>query len=382
MTRRRRVSILTASGGSLLLALFYIFGLNQSLLAANQAELSLTYSSPRGGAEYVSAHQSLAIRVGDVISDTDLSVEHITLVGSVSGPIAGELQVAEDNLTLIFDPVAPFMPGESIEAEINGSLIDSETSAEPLILTFTVSPKALDAYQPVVFFPPPASPPPSVDFDALSYKSLPAPLPLITATRHSTSTSTSEGFLFLSNIRWGAFDQTFPYLLVLNESGEPVYTHSGTYGYPFLDFKQQVDESWTFFDTATDRYQRLDPLTGKIEPIHTGNGYFADVHELLILPNGNAVIMIYDEQPFDMSPVVEGGDPEATVTGLVLQEIEPSGNVIFQWRSWDYFEITDAQDYDLTTNDVDYAHGNSIEVDQDGHWIISSRTMDEVTKIS
>jgi len=55
--------------------------------------------------------------------------------------------------------------------------------------------------------------------------------------------------------------------------------------------------------------------------------------------------------------------------------------VVFEWRSWDHFEITDAT-VDITGSNVDYAHGNSIEADTDGNLIISSRHMDEVTKIN
>jgi len=57
-------------------------------------------------------------------------------------------------------------------------------------------------------------------------------------------------------------------------------------------------------------------------------------------------------------------------------------NVIFQWRSWDHFKITDAtDDIDLTQPSIDYVHGNAIELDYDGNLLISCRNMDEITKI-
>ena len=57
--------------------------------------------------------------------------------------------------------------------------------------------------------------------------------------------------------------------------------------------------------------------------------------------------------------------------------------MIFQWRSWDHFKITDAtEDIDLTAHTIDYVHGNSIEVDYDSHILLSSRHMDEITKIN
>jgi Arylsulfotransferase (ASST) len=82
----------------------------------------------------------------------------------------------------------------------------------------------------------------------------------------------------------------------------------------------------------------------------------------------------------DMSKIVTGGKSSAQVTGLIIQELDASKNVIFQWRSWDHFQISDSST-DLTTSNVDYVHGNAIEVDFDNNLLISSRNMDEITKI-
>ena len=35
----------------------------------------------------------------------------------------------------------------------------------------------------------------------------------------------------------------------------------------------------------------------------------------------------------------------------------------------------------LTADEIDYVHGNAIELDSDGNWLVSSRHMDEITKI-
>jgi hypothetical protein len=83
-----------------------------------------------------------------------------------------------------------------------------------------------------------------------------------------------------------------------------------------------------------------------------------------------------------MSQIVPGGDPAALVTGLVIQEVDVNGNVYFQWRSWDHFEITDATwDIDLTSHWIDYVHANAIDFDSDGNILVSCRHLDEVTKI-
>jgi len=103
---------------------------------------------------------------------------------------------------------------------------------------------------------------------------------------------------------------------------------------------------------------------------------------MLLLENGNYLMMSYDPQIVDMSQIVPGGNEAATVIGLVIQEVDLDQTVYFQWRSWDHFEITDATaDIDLTTDQIDYVHGNAFEIDDDGNILLSSRNMDEITKI-
>ena len=87
-----------------------------------------------------------------------------------------------------------------------------------------------------------------------------------------------------------------------------------------------------------------------------------------------------------MDSIVPGGNPNAIVTGLIIQEIDTNKNVVFQWRSWDHFAITDVAScyasVSLTGPRIDYAHGNAIELDHDGNLLISSRFMNEITKIN
>lgn len=125
----------------------------------------------------------------------------------------------------------------------------------------------------------------------------------------------------------------------------------------------------------------LDSTYTRVDTYRAGNGYSTDLHELQLLPNGHALLMIYDPQTVDMSRIVPGGNPAATVVGLVIQELDAQKQVVFEWRSWDHFQITDATAEDLTAAVIDYAHGNALERDADGNILLSSRHMDEITKI-
>jgi len=115
--------------------------------------------------------------------------------------------------------------------------------------------------------------------------------------------------------------------------------------------------------------------------VPAGNDYRADFHDFQILPDGQMLLLIYEERQIDMSEIVEGGDPNATVVGCRIQEQDAAKNVVFEWSSFDHFAITDTT-VSLLNSRIDYVHCNSIEQDTDGHLLLSSRGMDEVTKIN
>jgi hypothetical protein len=67
---------------------------------------------------------------------------------------------------------------------------------------------------------------------------------------------------------------------------------------------------------------------------------------------------------------------------MVIQELDSSHNVVFQWRSLDHFQITDVTHEDLTASMIDAVHPNALQLDSDGNILLSSRALDEVTKIN
>ena len=94
-------------------------------------------------------------------------------------------------------------------------------------------------------------------------------------------------------------------------------------------------------------------------------------------------MLAHDYQQVAMDTVVQGGNPNAVVNGLVIQELDENKNVVFQWRSFDHFKITDATyDIDLTDSLIDWVHANALDVDTDGNILVSCRHLDEITKIN
>lgn len=58
------------------------------------------------------------------------------------------------------------------------------------------------------------------------------------------------------------------------------------------------------------------------------------------------------------------------------------GMPVFSWSTFDHLAVDDAApDISITGTSVNPWHGNAIELDTDGHLLVSFRNMDEVTKI-
>ena len=213
------------------------------------------------------------------------------------------------------------------------------------------------------------------------YKTLPYDFPQIDVLTQGEEIG--EGYLFLTNFNWRDFPNSDPYLLIIDNDGEPVYAGragQNESGRLITDFKPQPNGQLSYFDRALGYYVLLDSSYTEIGTIEAGNGYPTDLHELIMTEEGHIILMIYHDRPLEPDEFADGMQPNAMVTDLILQELDSTGNVIFEWNSRDHFEITDAT-IDIGGETIDYSHGNSIDVDFDGNWLISSRHMDEVTKI-
>jgi outer membrane protein assembly factor BamB len=99
------------------------------------------------------------------------------------------------------------------------------------------------------------------------------------------------------------------------------------------------------------------------------------------MENGNVMLMSY--YPHDSDLTALGGSPNASVIDLIIQELDPADNVVFEWSSGDHFDITDmTKQHSITAQTIDYVHGNALDTCDDGNIILSCRHMDEVTKIN
>jgi hypothetical protein len=343
-----------------------------------------SYQSPLPGAEYVLPQTSVIVRPGGSVDPSILDSPGLFEVqGSASGLHPGSVLLSDDGHTVLFKPATPFVPGELVAVRVAGRLPAKDGGlVAPWNFTFrieTARPPGIPMSERTpaeIFGFVPTSVPgrPGARERTTRADTLPLDFPTVSTSLFG---ETAPGRLFLGNSRFsGSFT---PYLMILDNSGAPIFDRKMP-GW-CADFKVQPEGLLTYYDSYQGKFFAMDSSYAIVDSFACGNGYTTDLHDLRVLPNGHALLLSYDPEQVDMSQIVPGGNPQAIVTGVILQEIDRSKNVVFQWRSWDHFQITDATHEDFTAATIDAVHSNAIELDGDGNLLLSSRHLDEITKI-
>jgi len=349
------------------------------IFAAPLRRIRIDYVSPVTGARYILPATTLTVRADRVVNLPFAENIVLGISGSLTGSHAWKSIVSDDSRTMIFTPTLPFANGETVTARFDTNLASVDAAGGTDAISFAIASRVPD-FQTLRTTLRAADFPPSLSLRRQMSGQSPAghggvELPNISVT---VSTPTSPGYLFLSNLPWSA--PSTPALLVIQNDGTPVFARDlPANGY---DFKLQPDGTLTYYDDASQEFIVLDSSFTDVDTIGCGNGYLTDPHDLRILPNGHALLLGVDNQIVDMSKLTPGGNTGATVVGYIIQELDRGRNVVFQWRSWDHYNITDAENINFASVWIDYVHGNSLDIDTDGNILFSSRHLNEVTKIN
>jgi len=373
------------------LNLMILFGGYNPTFGQNINTGKFQYIFPVPSSKLNSTKTNIIVRFGDAFDYSVLSKNPLQLAGNIGGNYTGRTILAENNRTLIFYPDNEFRNGEIVTVTLKENLKTVSNEPVPgLSYSFETSKKRISRLEKKNYlerYIQSADPDMSISKSynvnsplrsfTVQQDSLPHDFPEITI---DTINNPTPGNIFFTPFTIPSQRPTF--LIITDNYGVPLFYQKAN-GLTF-DFKKQPTGVLTYFKIGQlNQFYVLDSSYNIIDSLRM-IGYPTDVHELIVLKNGNAFMMCYDIQPYAMDTVVEGGNAKATVMGLVIQELDENKNIVFQWRSWDHFKITDAtSDIDLLDSTaIDYVHGNAIEMDYDGNILISSRNMDEVTKIS
>lgn len=220
---------------------------------------------------------------------------------------------------------------------------------------------------------------------------LPTDFPKFTVTTLDAN-AVGDGYIFLN------VTETSPgvgyYAMILTNDGTPVWYERTSEA--AADFKLLSNGllhngesyhtlSWTGGGTVY--HQILDIDHTLRETVSMGNGYLPEAHDIDMLPNGNVLELGYYQSYMDLSGIVTGAWPNALVAGAVIQELDAQRSVIWQWRSWDYYDFKTyyAPVLNLMASVrnpvVDSFHLNAMSMDTDGN-ILMSNFMVDVQKIN
>lgn len=200
------------------------------------------------------------------------------------------------------------------------------------------------------------------------------------------------GYSFIASYRFTTAANYSSTLLIMDDEGAPAYMRErGLNQGLFADFRIYRNGLMSFFryDQVTDKgkYMIMDSTFTIIDSVECAQGLETDGHDMLMLPNGNFLIICLEEKVQDLRGVrTEDNRPGyagATVIAPVIQELDSDRNVLFAWHALEHFALTDIDSYFfLDPGFMDFGHANALALDLDGNFILSLRFFNELTKIN
>lgn len=376
--------------GILLLVLFALL-VTISPISGQDQQSSFQYKYPGPEANYVSPFSSLIFREGSRFELEQISSKALSVIGSRSGNHTGTLALSNDKRTILFYPVQPFAYDERVTVEILPGIRTADGEAikasrhQFQTLSRPVDPAEAAKALNLITGERHQYPPTPLKAGAYSAVAL-SKAPYITRPDLSNTMSvnvitsahgTDKGLIFITHV--GLLPNPDTGLLILDDQAEPIYLKVTTPNKLATDFKVQTVMGTRYLVYYAGIYMVMDDTYTVVDTWTMKNGHHADLHEIQLLDNGNAFMLSYTPVAMDLSPY--GGPVNGIVIDIVIQELDPSKQVIFEWHSLDHIPLTDSY-VSLADSPVDYLHTNAIEVDTDGNLLVSNRNSSDVIKIN
>lgn len=197
-------------------------------------------------------------------------------------------------------------------------------------------------------------------------------------------TAASTGYYFLSVTQYQGN------LSILDNNGEVIYYQPGI-GY--ANFTLHPNGKMTYFNFERKKFFLMDSTFVIVDSVACNSLYETDWHDLRILPNGNFLLLGSDTILMDSNNIpswirrVNNSITKAKYG--VIQELDNNHNIVYEWKGKDHYSLEDADSFYAVSSPADIAlgifdanHFNSVEVDNDGNYIVSSRNFNEISKIN
>jgi hypothetical protein len=290
----------------------------------------------------------------------------IQVTGSKSGRHAGRLEPHFDGEGASFVPAEPFEPGEQVKVSTDLT-IPGATNGD---FRFWVSRPAA---------PPPPRAAERPGGPVTRFRSRPEEtVPQIRVLTHKPETT--PGYVFIAPKRGSGLDGP----IILDNAGHVVWARAAPAGMQATDFRPQSYRGQpvlTWWEGATTvgvgfgEGVVLDQDYRELMRVRAGNGYESDLHEFLLTPRGTALVLAYAYVHADLTSV--GGLKDGLAIDGIVQELDlQNHHVLFEWHSRDHITLGESHwplPADPTREAYDYAHLNSIGIDDDGDLLVSAR---------
>lgn len=365
----------------MLLLTFLLLNISVEYFAQNKSTL-ITYIHPKPGAEYITPQSSILIKIDNNFNKNLKSNDfHFLVVGEKSGLHPGETIISDN--TIIFKPDSIFGTSENIFVSFFTGIPNLKDT-----LQFSFATSSIKEFDQAILLSVSDDEKLNrllehndIDFEktgevrTINGVSVPSDFPQFAPSIFNEGTA--DGKIFLNN--WLGS----PYIMILENDGTP-------YFYQRVedrarDFKVQLNGMLTRrYITNLYGFVGMDSSYTVIDTFLCTNGYGTDEHEIYMLEDGHYFLIALGYRQVDMSLIVPGGDPNASVIDNHIQEFDENHNLVFEWLCYDHdqFNITNAIGVDFTQHTINYIHMNSVAIDYDGNIIISSRHQSKVVKIN
>ncbi len=358
-----------------------------STMFAGKYHPAIQYLHPLPDSKLHSAQTTIILRLHEEYLDEVADPSNLIEVSGSSGEnYSGQTYFATDDSTIIFKPDRHFDSGETISVNV----FTSEFTNENFDFTFSIEANSSNSVYKTV----------EPDLKDLSTKmAIKMQTNQVPEIRMHKGMAVPQDFPSMSTIINGEtapgmiwYATNYPsasgnYLIICNNDGSLFFYRKITDVVRSGNFQLHANGliSYHLYDQRGRDFWRdmiLDENLELVDVYYPGHGYNTDNHEFYFKENGHAVLIGHRNTEIDMSEIVEGGNSNANVQGMFLQELDLNKDVIFEFRGWDHYKIEDAIAVNLWGWNIDHIHLNSIDNDYDGHYITSNRNLNEITKIN
>jgi|GEM_PF-384301 hypothetical protein len=175
------------------------------------------------------------------------------------------------------------------------------------------------------------------------------------------------------------FSSNLTYPIVLDHLGNAF--HNDLNPYRGFCFEQQPNGELSWFATQEGYWEVLDSSL-QVTKVISFEGAGADFHDLVVQPNGKALVLGKEIIEVDVADSVpDPSNPLRSIIDCLIQEQDSLGTVLWSWRGSEHIPPTWCTHCNWSANLLDPYHHNAFQILEGGDILLCLRNMDLVVRI-